>query len=252
MLRCIAPVVCLAAGLLFAPLAVADVIEDWSSGNDAAWSRLDFLSSPPGPVNLGGSSYTVAGGTYTIASNSPLPALPSQLGAVSVFGPSIVSNAFSNGTLSTTVRINDSTTEAFLIARGNLALGNYYNMNIGASRGGVFLSINVFSGFTSGASLGNVNIPAIMPGTDYNVAFTFEGSALSGKVWPVGAPEPMAPQISILDATYSAGAVGLGVSTFFNTQGPISATYGPVSFIPGPGTAALAGLALLSSRRRRA
>jgi hypothetical protein len=231
--------------------ANAAVLENWSSGNDSNWTRADFLSSPPGPVALGGTSFTVSGGEYTLASNASLPALPAQVGAVSIFTPS-VGGAYSNGVIGMVIRINNSNTEAFVVARADTVAGNYYNLNIGGSRGGTFLSINKFSGFTSGASLGNVQIPAVQVGQDYNVEFGLDGSTLTGKVWLVGDPQPLSPQISLTDTSFDSGGIGLGVSSFFNTAGPISDTYGAVTFVPEPGSVApLVALGLLCVGCRR-
>lgn len=237
----------------FAAGAAAQVVEDWSSGTDINWFRVDFLTNPPGPLPLGGTSFTVAGGEYTMASNQALPAIPASLGASSVFLPSILTPDFAQGAVRTVVRLNNDHTDAFLLARGSLTLGNYYNLIFGTGSTGTELVINRFANFLDSTRLGSVDLGVIQPDQNYNVEFGFIGSSLTGKVWAVGDPEPAAPQLSVMDATYADGGFGLGVASQAGNAGFISATYGPVSFIPSPsmlGALSIGGV--LALRRRRA
>jgi hypothetical protein len=232
--------------------ASAQIIEDWSSGTDANWFRVDFLNNPPGPLPLGGTSYTVADGRYTLASNQPLPPLPVQLGAASLFNASLVDPGFSNGVMRTVVRFNADNSGAFLIARANLVEGDYYGLIFGASAQGGLLNINRVSDFVNAAPIASVMIPALAVGQDYNVEFSFSGPQLAGKLWAVGDPEPALPLVTATDSMYVVGGIGVAISTLAGQMGPISASYGAVAFVPGPaGGLALVGAGVLAATRRR-
>jgi len=227
---------------LAAVTARATVIEDWSGGNDAAWTRVDVLQPPLGPA-LGGASYTVAGGAYTIASNQPLPA---QVGAGSLWNPSFVDPTYANGFLRSVLRRNTGNENVALVMRFDAGTGSYYSFDLG---GGV-IGITRVVGF---AAQDLVQLPfTTTAGVDFNAEAGAVGSSLTWKIWPVGDPEPPMPQVVWTDAAFTAGALGVAVNNFFNQAGPISGTFGAVSFeVPEPATGLLGLLTPLAWRRRR-
>ena len=230
----------------------AQVIEDWSSGGDAAWFRGDFLTSPPGPLPLGGTSFTVAAGEYTMASNLALPPLPAGLGAASLFIPSLADPVFTNGAIRTVVRLNNDQTNAFILARGNLDGGTFYNLAFGTGGDGASLAINRFTGFVNSTTLATSPVSPFIAGQNYNVEFGFVGALLTGRIWAVGDAEPALPQVSVIDASYPAGGIGIGMTATANTPGAISATYGTIAFVPAPGAGLfVAAACAISGRRRR-
>jgi hypothetical protein len=239
------PLLLLATLLVVAAPAMAETIEDWSSGTDAAWTHVDLLAE----YGLGGTSYQVSGGQYHMTSNYPLPPLPSLVGSASVFNDSILDpDAYADGFLTTTFTIHNLNSCVFLPMRADTASLDFISFFAENEPGSV--GITVFDGFeyVNGASA-----PFdVQEETEYFLTAGAVGSELSIKVWPVGSPEPPTPQVTLIDSTYTNGQVGLGVYNQVDTGGTIAGSFGAVSFIPEPAsilTLAVAAV-LLASRRR--
>jgi hypothetical protein len=233
------------AGLLVvAGPAMAVTIEDWSSGTDAAWTRVDLLAE----YGLGGTSYEVSDGQYHMTSNYPLPPLSSLVGAASVFNDSLFDpDAYAEGFLTTTFTIHNLNSCVFVPMRADTASLDFISFFAENDPGSV--GITVFQGFeyVNGASA-----PFdIQEETEYFLTAGAVESQLSIKVWPVGSPEPESPQVTLIDGTYTNGQIGLGVYNQVDHGGTIAGSFGAVSFVPEPASLVLlAVVGLLAGRRR--
>jgi hypothetical protein len=225
--------------------AWAVTLEDWSSGNDSAWTHVDLLAL----YGLGGTNYQVSGGQYHMTSNLELPPLPQTVGAASLFNQSIVDpNAFADGFLTTQFTIHNGNSCAFVPMRANAATLDF--ISFFAENDPDRIGITVFDNFTyvNGAS---VPFP-VENETAYYLTAGAIGSELSVKVWPVGGQEPTSPQVTLIDATYSNGEIGLGGYNQVNHGGYMAVSFGAVTFIPEPAGVLLLGVAaaLLGLHRR--
>jgi hypothetical protein len=222
---------------------VAVTLEDWSSGNDSAWTHVDLLAQ----YGLGGTNYQVSGGQYHLTSNLELPPLPQTVGAASVFNQSIVDpNAFADGFLTARFTIHNTNSCAFVPMRANASTLDF--ISFFAENDPDRIGITVFTGFqyVNGAS---VPFP-VENETEYFLTAGAIGSELSVKVWPVGSQEPTAPQVTLTDTTYSSGQIGLGAYNQVNHGGYMAVSFGPVNFVPEPAGLLLMAAALLAGRRR--
>ncbi len=224
--------------------AVAVTLEDWSSGNDSAWTHVDLLAL----YGLGGTNYQVSGGQYHLTSNLELPPLPQTVGAASLFNQSIIDpNAYANGFLTTRFTIHNGNSCAFVPMRANASALDF--ISFFAENDPDRIGVTVFDNFqyVNGAS---VPFP-VANDTEYFLTAGAVGSELSVKVWLVGDQEPAAPQVILLDTTYSNGQIGLGAYNQVNHGGYMAVSFGAVSFIPEPaGLVLMAAAALLGLRRR--
>jgi hypothetical protein len=224
--------------------AAAVTLEDWSSGNDNAWTRVDLLAL----YGLGGTNYQVSGGQYHMTSNLLLPPLPQTVGAASLFNQSIIDpNAFANGFLTTRFTIHNGNSCVFVPMRANASTLDF--ISFFAENDPDRIGITVFDNFTyvNGAS---VPFP-VENETEYFLTAGAMGSELSVKVWPVGSQEPTSPQVILIDSTYANGQIGLGGYNQVGLGGYMAVSFGAVNFIPEPASLfLLAATALLALRRR--
>lgn len=260
---------CLTVASAFALTQAAsavDVFDDFSSGNDNAWTHLDypnlFLGIP--------SSYTVANGQYRIAA----PSYPN----IQAFLPAVSTRV---DTLATDSRIsvditdwNDATNNTMRVyARGvQFASGatQYYSLAFfPTSAAGPGLSnFRVERGNADGTvdlltPLEATVFPIVDPTHIYQMAFTLEGPYLRGDLFDL-TTNPSAPLRTLLvtdsgpRALLGPGTVSLGVgANIVFPNAPVipgaAATFDNFRVIPAPSAAALLGLGgLLAARRRRA
>jgi hypothetical protein len=226
--------------------AVAGIIEDWSSGNDSAWTRVDLLEQ----YGLGGTNYQVAGGQYHLTSNLVLPPLPMTVGAASILNQSIADpNAFADGFLTARFTIHTDNSCVFVPMRANVSTLDF--ISFFAENDPDRIGITVFDNFqyVNGAS-----VPfSVTENAEYFLTAGALGSELSVKVWQVGTQEPVTPQVTLIDSTYSNGQIGLGGYNQVNHGGTMAVSFGVVDFIPEPSGLLLfaAAAALLAGRRGR-
>jgi hypothetical protein len=216
--------------------------DNFNDGNDDGWSHIDQLGSN----GLGPTNYDASSGRYVISSSLALPPLPVTVGSGAVWGPAFSDPAFSNGRMRLVVRFNNTTTNAGIGGRiGADANGYLFGMNLSL---GIIGIANIAD---HGPLLGGAPF-AITPDTDYLVEAGMFGPALSLKVWNASDPEPAAPQVMVMDPTYTFGTFGPIIASQPGLAGALSATFDDITFtIPAPGTWALLGLGALATARRR-
>lgn len=171
-------------------------------------------------------------------------------GAASLFNQSIVDpNAFANGFLTARFTIHNGNSCVFVPMRADVSTLDF--ISFFAENDPDRVGITVFAGFqyVNGAS---VPFP-VENETEYFLMAGAVGSELSVKVWPVGSEEPGAPQVTLIDSTYSNGQIGLGGYNQVNHGGFMAVSFGPVTFVPEPAGLLLlaAAAALVGGRRGR-
>jgi hypothetical protein len=249
--------------LTAAPALAQNVFDDFSSGNDNAWTRIDspglFLGIP--------STYSVEGGGYRLRGpvypNNGLyyptasvrvdgAAADSQI-SVDVVNWSMASNQIA--ALGARVQQPSPSTFQFY----SLVFFPVSNLGPGLSnfridRWNADGSINALTA--------NLPFPQVNPNHDFRLVFTVEGSTLRGDLFNLTVDPLNAFQtISVVDSGPSAiSGVDLpGIFTMPNppdisgpTFGPADVTFDNFRVVPAPGAAALLGMAgALAARRRR-
>lgn len=268
MTRTKSPVSCVAtllitSALTAAPALAQNVFDDFSSGNDNAWTRIDapglFLGIP--------SSYSVESGGYRLRG----PVYP-NIGLNLPTASARVDGAAADSQISVdVVNWNMALTQnASLVARlqqTSPSTFQFYALTFfPVSNAAPGLSNFRIDRWNADGSVDNLTadllVPQVNPNHDFRLVFTVEGSSLRGDLFNLTL-DPLNPfqTISVFDAGPSA-IVGVGLPGIFTTPNPpdIGApTFGPadVTFdnfrvVPAPGAAALMGLAgVVAGRRRR-
>ncbi|MGE3109015.1 MAG: GC-type dockerin domain-anchored protein [Phycisphaerales bacterium] len=196
---------------------------DFNDGSTAGWMTSDPLASPFGPTSFG-----VIDGRYTITSVN-LPPLPVFVGAGTLVQDSINNpSLYTNGTVRATIRLNNSSTNAFLAMRTTPQATVGYN----------FFLNNV----QNAIGIDDLSTPApniaIAPfqlddGVDYRVEAKALGDDLSIKVWKTTDAEPDQPQVIVNDSNARAdGNVGFVVYNQTNTPGGLSGAFDDFTFTP--------------------
>jgi hypothetical protein len=268
MIRTKSPVPCIAALLITSTLTAApalaqNVFDDFSSGNDNAWTRIDapglFLGVP--------STYSVEGGGYRLRG----PVFPNA-GFNFPTASMRVDGAAADSQISVDV-VNwsmASNQSAALIARlqqPSPSTFQFYSLTFfPASNLGPGLSNFRIDRWNADGSINNLTanlpFPQVNPDHDFRLVFTVEGSSLRGDLFDLTVDPLNALQtISVVDSGPSAisGAGLPGIFTAPNppdfsgpTFGPADVTFDNFRVVPAPGAAALLGMAgVLAARRRR-
>lgn len=237
--------VCAAAlALAWAAGASAALLDDFSSGNDNAWTHLDVLSL----YGLGPTVYDASGGTYQIASSTALPALPSLIGTGSIWTASAADPYYSEGYLRMRFSTDNGISNPFGTLRLDPVLGNYYSF-FAIPEGAGTIGISKVTGLVNSDDLVSLTF-AITPGQWYWMEAGAVGSTLSLKVWAQGDPEPATPQLTTMDNAFATGALAVGLYKFAGDTGVISSQFDDVSFVPEPSGLLLLVLATSLVRRR--
>jgi hypothetical protein len=268
MIRTKSPVPCIATLLITSTLTAApalaqNVFDDFSSGNDNAWTRIDspglFLGLP--------STYSVEGGGYRLRG----PVYP-NVGAAFPTGSVRADGAAADSQISADV-VNwsmASNQSAALVARlqqPSPSTFQFYSLVFfPVSNAGPGLSNFRIDRWNADGSVDNLTpnlpFPQVNPNHDFRLVFTVEGSSLRGDLFNLTVDPLNAFQtISVVDSGPSAiSGVGLpGIYTLPNppdigapTFGPADVTFDNFRVVPAPGAAALLGMAgALAARRRR-
>ena len=192
----------------------AELIDDFNDGNDDGWSHFDGLQGTP----WGPTIYDASSGQYVISSTQPLPPLRQPVVTGTFWTESIGDPSFSNGFWTTMIRADNAATNLASAMRFDLVNGNGYVFiaditqdTIGILRVDNGAAIFLVAGFFE-----------LLPGQDYLLQAGVvgpdlsPGANLSLKIWAVGDPEPIDPQLTANDFSHLVGAFGLFI---FNELG---------------------------------
>jgi hypothetical protein len=261
--RTTVPLLSVAAVFVSAPAAQAQsVFDDFSSGSDSAWTRVDapglFLGIP--------STYAVENGGYRLRG----PSYP-NIGLNLPTAAFRVDGAAADAQVSVDVTDWDEslTQPASVIARVQQVAPAAFQ----------FYALSFFTRSTAGPGLSNFRIdrwnadgsvdnlttnlpfPQVNPDHDFRLVFTVVGTTLRGDLFNLTL-DPLNPvqSINVIDSGPSAiSGIGLpGIMTTPNPADTNSPTFGPadVTFdnfraVPTPGAAMLLALAGVRALRRR-
>lgn len=236
-----------------------NVFDDFSSGNDSAWTRVDapglFLGVP--------STYSVVSGQYRL--QNPAYPVPGTF-PTGAFRPESIAG---DSQISVDVTDwNDSTNNVIgLVGRFaplSATAFTYYSLSFfptSLAGDGTSLSnlridrVNPDGTFTNVTAFNANAFPRVSANDTYRLVFTLSGSSLSGELYNISGTVPtLVSSISGTDSGPGSIAVGFaGVSVNGNgTSGPADATFDNFRVVPTPGAAAVLGLGgLLAARRRR-
>lgn len=232
-----------------------NVFDDFSSGNDNAWLRVDA----PGITFGRPSSYAVTGGAYRIgtpANSAGFAAYSFRPDAVAIDSQISVDILNWDPNVGTFAAI---TGRAFQNAQGGL---QYYTVAF-LSRSITYpgqsnLAIYRDNGDGTIDSLAGTDPFALAtPGQSFRLVMTLSGATISGEIFDLATGSSIRSQ-SFTDTSSRAilgpGGPGLAVATFTPTGANEAtfATFDNFRVIPAPGAAAMLALGgLLASRRRR-
>jgi hypothetical protein len=252
--------------------AQAILLDDFDDGIDPAWVpldtnyELDAMGMPTGPKPWGPGIFDASSGALNLRTNGRVPPNPALPPGPNVFdplnsgtlglawAPSLADPTFSHGRLRATVRA-DGLSNVDLVLRGDPATFSSYAFSALGSYGqfGFFRNDN---GLIARAE----PIPDLTftQGEDWTMEFQAVGDQFSMKAWKVLDPEPLAPQLTVVDGTYSAGGLGVFANLYTNNipvPTAVNATFDNVYFtaIPEPSSIQLALLValILASMRYR-
>ncbi len=264
----------LAAAASFAIVATAsaqNVFDDFSSGNDNAWSRIDG----PALFGLGSSTYSVASGAYTLTT----PAYP-NFGVAASTASVRPDGAAVNSQISVDVLGFTGVPVISINARGTQAPSggfSYYSLSFfpislatgpnGEARSN--FRIDRFNADPANPGISTVTnltsfdanaFPAVNPLNTFRMIFTVEGNTLSASLFDLTASSGSALISLSVNDNSSAALLGPGLpslSVFSNANNPpsfpsVSATFDNFRVVPAPGAAAaLCAGVLFAGRRRR-
>lgn len=241
----------LAAAMCVGASADAVLIDNFDDGNDNGWSHIDNTTGNP----WGPGIFDASSGSYTLATTGTLSEAHTLHDTFFSEWAGSSDPQFANGFLRAKMRANAEGTSLFLILRrsggGGYAFGGATNQNaFFISR--VDNAVNV--------PLQELNPPPspIIAGEDWIVEAGAVGSQLSLKVWRDGQMEPAAPQLTVIDLTYSGGTflVGARRDSPFPGTSRVSATFDDIVFtVPEPSSWLLLmmtfAVSLIRARKRR-
>jgi hypothetical protein len=245
-----------------APALAQNVFDDFSSGNDNAWTRIDapalFLGLP--------SSYSVESGGYRLRG----PVYPNN--GIYPTASVRVDGAAADSQISVDV-VNWRMTSKSIAAIGarvqqlSPSTFQFYSLTFfPVSNAGPGLSNFRIDRWNADGSINNLTpnllFPQVNPDHDFRLVFTVEGSTLRGDLFNLTVDPLNAFQtISVVDSGPSAIS-GVGLPGIFTLPigpdpngpfvGPADVTFDNFRVVPAPGAAALMGLAgVVAGRRRR-
>lgn len=229
---------CVAVGAFVPIHAETFLIDDFNDGNDEGWTHFDVLDMGGGPAIFDVLPEGDPGNfVYNIRSTGPVPPIDGSNWALAVWDwdNSLSDSTYSNGLLRATIRNNVDESDVALgmrVAEDSgyyFILSNYFSeprINMGKVSDGVFSYIS---------TLPNPRFPVENKFTDFNVEAGVVDNQLSMKAWPVGAPEPTAPQYVVTDPTpLLNGSIGLitWAASPVASPVPVNATFDDIYFTP--------------------
>ena len=185
----------------------AELIDDFNDGNDDGWSHFDgFEGTPWGPT-----IYDASSGQYVISSTQPLPPLRQPVVTGTFWTESIGDPSFSTGFWTTMIRADNAATNLASAMRFDLVNGTGYVFIVDITQD----TIGIVRVDNGSAILLVAGFFKLLPGQDYLLQAGVvgpdlsRGANLSLKIWAVGDPEPIDPQLTASDFSYLVGAFGL-------------------------------------------
>ncbi len=210
----------------------AELIDDFNDGNDKGWSHFDGLQGTP----WGPTIYDASSGQYVISSTQPLPPLRQPVVTGTFWTESIGDPSFSTGFWTTMIRADNAATNLASAMRFDLVNGNGYVFIADITQD----TIGIVRVDNGSAIILVAGIFELLPEQDYLLQVGVmgpdlsRGANLSLKIWAVGDPEPIDPQLTASDFSYLVGAFGLFI--FNEPGGPggqLSGRFDNVTFCPG-------------------
>ena len=194
-----------AVAALTLPVSVhGQLLDNFDARNDDGWTHVDLLKGRAGGPTI----YDARSGEYLIASTGPIPPQSDYVYTIAYWTASVGDPMYSDGYLRSKVRANNSSTHMPILMRLEPELVNCYAFGVNQ-----YLDIVAILRVDAGDVITLETVAFVFdPGRDYNLEAGARGPYLSVKVWAVGEPEPEDPQVTLYDATYAVGAVGLAVS----------------------------------------
>jgi hypothetical protein len=248
---------------LSAPSHAQNVFDDFSSGNDNAWTRIDapglFLGVP--------STYTVENGGYRLRGPVyPNVGLNLPTGSVRTDGAAADSQ-ITVDLVDWDESIYQSSSIVARLQQPSPTAFQFYSLTFfNRSLAGPNLSNFRIDRWNADGSIialtSNLFFPRITPDQDVRLVFTVVGTSLRGDLYNLTL-DPLNPllTISVIDSGPSAiSGVGLpGIMTTVNirdgnapTFGPTDVTFDNFRVVPAPGAVSMLTMAgLLAGRRRR-
>lgn len=251
-----------AACAVSTPALAQNVFDDFSSGNDNAWTRIDGLAQSGGPA----STFSVQNGWYSISS----PAF-SQRPTI----PFIMSVRLDSAGLDTTTSIDVTgfvgSPSIQLISRGSQTASGafeFYELSFlpfsGVGPG--YSNLNIRRWNQSGPGLssptlltslsGNAFLNQIVPGDVYRMSLTAEGASVSASLYNL-TQNPLTPLLTISAIDFAPLGSGVSGIRIISNAGDASqvfatgASFDNFRVVPAPGAAVLLGSAGLCVGRRR-
>lgn len=255
--------VLVSAALTGSPAQAQNVFDDFSSGNDAAWTRVDapglFLGIPS-TYSVENGGYRLRGPVYpNVGLNLPTASLRVDGAAAdSQISVDLVHwDAGLTQTASIAARLQQVTPSAF----------QFYALTFfPVSNAGPGLSNLRIDRWNADGSVDNVTsnllFPQVNPDHDFRLVFTVEGSSLRGDLFNLTLDPLNAFQTITAIDSGSLAVSGVGLPGIFTTPnpadvgapafGPADVTFDNFRVVPTPGAAGVLTLVgLLAGRRRR-
>ena len=186
------------------------LIDDFSDGDDEGWTRVTSEIF----TNSGLASYDASSGAYQLATTGEVAEYETDGGFVAALWDKSADPVYSNGLVRAKVRVDSAgcvASIAFRISRERGESGYLFVANSDSRyQGSNFLFIRIKDGqMVRSAKLGPTDLKFGV-GEEWWIEAGGVGDKLSMKVWREGDPEPAAPQLIVIDDTYSSGLFGVG------------------------------------------
>jgi hypothetical protein len=230
----------------------AELIDDFSDGDDVGWTHFDGLQGTP----WGPTIYDASSGRYAMSSTLALPPLDELVPAGAYWTRSATDPSYSNGYVRTLVRADNEATNLASVMRFDFDTGNGYGFGVDVVGDTIFIA-RVDGGFPTLLAYTTVDLA---PQQDYYLEAHVSGPDLpeseniSLKLWAAGDPMPADPQLQATDYSYITGSFGLLVlNAPGGPGGRLSGRFDDVHFfIPEPATVLLLALSgVVLARRER-
>ena len=225
------------------------VSDDFSSGDDAPWTRFQPLAPFGSP-----GTYSFPAGAYRIQAATPSP-------DAATLGPARAGSLRNDASITTGVITWDLVDWDDSLSQIAGGLARIREVGIGTTDGyGLVygngdLDLLRFDNEAVAAEVAPTVAVELDPMKDYRFVFSLDGDSLMGQIFDLAAPGVVVASISGIDGTYASGVTGLLVANSSPSgNGTADATFDNFNVVipePTSVTLALLGFAALLLRRRR-